>query len=236
MEDSPTCEAGGVSVDTPPPSLPNLKKRAKLVVRQHAAGHYPVAERIRCGLPAFAGRTDREVLDARFTLSQAQDLVARELGFPDWAQLKRGIETMPSRETASPRSDDLARPEILGVHPQIFVTDMERAVQFYRDQLGFSVEYLYGEPPYYGLIVRDAASMNLRHVDELPIDAGLRQREQLLAATIVVRGAKALFVSFKEAGLPFHQNYREQPWGAHDFIVADPDGNLIHFASRVGEP
>jgi catechol 2,3-dioxygenase-like lactoylglutathione lyase family enzyme len=143
---------------------------------------------------------------------------------------------MPSRETASPRSDLVAPPQILGVHPQIFVTDMERAVQFYRDQLGFSVEYLYGEQPYYGLIVRDAASMNLRHVDELPINSGLRDREQLLSATIVVRNARALFVSFKETSVPFHQMYREQPWGAHDFIVTDPDGNLIHFASRVGEP
>lgn len=219
-----------------PPSLQNLKKRAKLVVRQHASGHFPVAERIRRSLPAFAGRSDRNVLDARFTLSQAQDLIARELGFSDWAQLKRGIESMPARTTASPQSDHVAQPEILGVHPQIFVTDMKRAVHFYRDQLGFSVKYLYGEPPYYGLIVRDAAAMNLRHVDRLPMDTALRDREQLLAATIVVRNAKTLFVSFKEAGLPFHQKYREQSWSACDFIITDPDGNLIHFASRVGEP
>lgn len=223
-------------MNTAPPSLQNLKKRAKLVVRQHASRHFPVAERIRRGVPAFTSRTDREVLDARFTLSQAQDLIARELGFSDWAQLKRGIDSMPSRETASPQSDRVAQPEILGVHPQIFVTDMERAVRFYRDQLGFSVGYLYGEPPYYGLVVRDGARMNLRHVDQLPMDTALRDRESLLAATLVVRNAKALFLSFKEAGLPFHQKYREQPWGAHDFIVTDPDGNLIHFASRVGEP
>jgi catechol 2,3-dioxygenase-like lactoylglutathione lyase family enzyme len=223
-------------VKTAPPRLQNLKKRAKAVVRQHASGHFPVAERIRRALPAFAGRTDREVLDARFALSQAQDLIARELGFSDWAQLKRGIESMSSREATSYLSNHIGEPEILGAQPQIFVTDMERAVRFYRDQLGFSVEYLYGEPPYYGLIVRGAAGMNLRHVDEVPMNVGLRDREQLLAATIVVRNAKALFVSFKEAGLPFHQKFREQSWGAHDFIVTDPDGNLIHFASRVGEP
>jgi catechol 2,3-dioxygenase-like lactoylglutathione lyase family enzyme len=208
-----------------PPSLQNLKKRAKLVLRQHVSGHVPVAERIRRGLPAFTGRTDREVLDAQFTLSQAQELIAREVGFSDWAQLKRGIEATP-----------VARPEILGVHPQIFVTDMRRAVHFYQDELGFSVEYLYGEPPYYGLVVRDAAGLNLRHVDQLPVDARLRDREDLLAATIILRNAKALFVEFKESGLRFHQTYREQPWGAHDFIVTDPDGNLIHFTSRVGEP
>jgi len=223
-------------MNSAPPSLQNLKKRAKLVLRQHTSGHVPIAERIRRGLPVFAARTDREVLDAQFTLSQAQELIAREMGFSDWAQLKRGIENMSSKETTSPQSTPAAPPEILYVHPQIFVTDMQRAVNFYRDQLGFSVEYLYGEPPYYGLVVRGSAGLNLRHVDQSPMEAGLRDREDLLAATIVVRNAKALFLSFKEAGLPFHQTYREQPWGANDFIVTDPDGNLILFATRVGEP
>lgn len=220
-------------MNTAPPSLQNLRKRAKQIVRQHASRHFPVAERIRRALPAFAGCTDREVLDARFTLRQAQDLLARELGFSDWAQLKRGVEEMPSNETPSARSDEAARPEMLRAHPQIFVTDMDRAVRFYRDALGFSVEYLYGEPPFYGLVVRDGAALNLRHVDRLPMDSGLRDREHLLAVTIVARNVKALFVSLKEAGLRFHQGYQEQPWGAHDFIVADPDGNLVHFASPV---
>jgi catechol 2,3-dioxygenase-like lactoylglutathione lyase family enzyme len=219
----------------PAPRLGNLRKRAKRVLRQHASGHVPVAERIRRGLPAFAGRTDREVIQARFTLGRAQELIARELGFSDWAQLKRGIENMPSQETTSPRADPAASPEILGAHPQVFVTDMERAVGFYRDRLGFSVGYLYGKPPFYGLVVRDAAGLNLRHVDRLPMDPELRDRAELLSVTLIVRNAKALFVELKEAGIPIHQAYREQPWGAHDFIVKDPDGNLIHFASRVGE-
>jgi catechol 2,3-dioxygenase-like lactoylglutathione lyase family enzyme len=127
-------------------------------------------------------------------------------------------------------------PEFLDAHPQVFVTDMERAVAFYRDRLGFSVEYLYGEPPFYGLVVRGGAGLNLRHVDALPLDGAAREAEDLLAATIVVRNAEALFRAYEAAGLAFHQPYREQPWGAHDFVVADPDGNLIHFASRVGEP
>ena len=98
------------------------------------------------------------------------------------------------------------------MHPQIFVTDMERAVRFYRDRLGFTVEYLYGEPPYYGLVVRDAAAINLRRVDRLPLDETLRDRESLLAATLIVRNLKALFVRFKDADLVVHQPYREQPW------------------------
>jgi catechol 2,3-dioxygenase-like lactoylglutathione lyase family enzyme len=127
-------------------------------------------------------------------------------------------------------------PELLDALPQIFVTDLARAVAFYRDRLGFGVEYLYGEPPHYGLVRRGGVGLNLRHVDALPFDTDARRREDLLAATIVVRQARALFEAYERAGLAFHQTYREQPWGVHDFIVADPDGNLLHFASPPGEP
>jgi catechol 2,3-dioxygenase-like lactoylglutathione lyase family enzyme len=217
------------------PNLQNARKRAKQVLRQHASRHVPVAERIRRALPDFAGRTDHEVLDASFSLALAQLLIARELGFSDWTQLRRSLY-MSAREPNPAPAAFASQPEILGVQPQIFVTDLERAVAFYRDLLGFSVEYLYGSPPFYGLVQRGAAGLNLRHVDPIPFDGAARAREDLLSATIVVRNAKALFVAYKEAGLAFHQPYREQPWGAHDFIVADPDGNLIHFASRAGEP
>jgi catechol 2,3-dioxygenase-like lactoylglutathione lyase family enzyme len=215
------------------PNLANLKKRAKTVLRQHASRHVPVADRIRRALPAFAGRSDREVLAAKLTLAQAQEVIARELAFADWTQLKRSIEAMSS----SPRSVAIdTAPEILSVQPQAFVTDLERAVAFYRDQLGFTVGYVYGEPPFYALVKRGAAGLNLRHVDASPWRDGERARDDLVTASFVVRNAKALFLEYKSAGVPFHQPYREQPWGAHDFIVLDPDGNLIHFASEVAAP
>jgi len=129
----------------------------------------------------------------------------------------------------------VSAPEILTAQPQVFVTDVDRAVAFYRDRLGFTVAFLYGEPPFYGLVTRGAAGMNLRHVDASPWHADVRVREDLLSATLIVRSAKALFLEYEANGVAFHQPYREQPWGAHDFIVADPDGNLIHFTTRAGE-
>lgn len=216
------------------PSLENLKKRAKTLLRQHADRHWPVAQRIRTALPEMTGRSDRDVLDAPFPLALAQQVIARELGFSDWTQLRRGIDTMTTDDT--PRTPAApSAPALLGAHPQIFVTDMDAAVAFYRDRLGFTVDYLYGDPPFYGLVRREGVALNLRHVDAYPLDAARRDAEDLLAVSIVVRGAKALFLAYQEAGLAFHQPYREQPWGARDFIVADPDGNLVHFASQLGE-
>jgi uncharacterized glyoxalase superfamily protein PhnB len=31
-------------------------------------------------------------------------------------------------------------------------------------------------------------------------------------------------------GVAFHQTLKRQPWGAKNFVVKDPDGNLLLFA------
>jgi hypothetical protein len=63
------------------PNLEHLRKQAKLYLGWHREGYYPVAVQIRSGLARFRGLTDREVLDAAFRLSDAQELVARKSGF-----------------------------------------------------------------------------------------------------------------------------------------------------------
>ena len=64
--------------------LDNLKKQAKQIVRWHREGYYPVAQRIRAGLPRFRDVDDATILSTRFALSDAQELIARELGFQSW--------------------------------------------------------------------------------------------------------------------------------------------------------
>jgi uncharacterized glyoxalase superfamily protein PhnB len=41
---------------------------------------------------------------------------------------------------------------------------------------------------------------------------------------------KLLFLEFQSAGVIFHQTLKKQPWGAKNFVVKDPDGNLLLFA------
>jgi uncharacterized glyoxalase superfamily protein PhnB len=82
-------------------------------------------------------------------------------------------------------------------------------------------------------VFRDAARLNLRHVDAPPFDSKLRDREDLLSAVLTldsVAGIESLFDKVKAAGAPLHQELRREPWGAHTFIVKDPDGNLLLFA------
>jgi len=63
------------------PSLENLRKQAKLVLRWHHDRYYPVAAQIRELLPRFQHLSDSEVLTHPFKLADAKELVARQQGF-----------------------------------------------------------------------------------------------------------------------------------------------------------
>jgi uncharacterized glyoxalase superfamily protein PhnB len=210
------------------PNLENLKKQAKLILRWHRERHYPVAARIREHLPRFLNMPDSEILAAIFRLSDAQEMVARQNGFNNWQALKAGLSATP-RKVKSPPS----KVTIVCAEPQLFVTDIERSCKFFREKLGFTVEVSYGKPPYYAQVRRNAARLNLRCVERTVIERTVREREELLSASMTVATAeeiKLLFLEFQSAGVTFQQTLKKQPWGAKNFIVKDPDGNLLLFA------
>jgi len=116
---------------------------------------------------------------------------------------------------------------------QLFVADVKVSSEFFATTLGFVPQFLYGDPPYYGMVKRGDGRIALRLVCEPVFVGDIREREHLLSASIAVQTAaeiKALFLEFRRAGAQFHQTLKKEPWGARDFIVRDPDGNLIHFA------
>jgi catechol 2,3-dioxygenase-like lactoylglutathione lyase family enzyme len=210
------------------PNLENLRKQAKLVLRWHRDRYYPVAAQIRAGLPRFAHLTDAQVLAASFKLGDAQELVARQAGFASWAALKQGIDNMPEHAAGTP-----SRPVISATAAELFVSDIKTSCDFFTQKLGFSIVFVYGEPPFYAQVKRDRGLLNLKHMDEPVIDPGLRDRESLLSADMGLDThdeIKQLFLEFQAAGAPFFQTLRKEPWGAQTFIVKDPDGNLLLFA------
>jgi catechol 2,3-dioxygenase-like lactoylglutathione lyase family enzyme len=210
------------------PSLENLKKQAKLVLRWHRERYYPVAAQIRALLPRFAHLSDPEILAASFKLADAQELVARQHGFESWQALKQGVSTMAERADHTP-----TRPVISATAAQLFVSDINRSCDFFTRKLGFSIVFVYGEPPFYAQVKRDRGLLNLKHMDEPVIDPQLRDRETLLSADMGLETAeeiKQLFLEFQAAGVTFAQTLRKEPWGAKTFVVKDPDGNLLLFA------
>jgi hypothetical protein len=60
----------------------------------------------------------------------------------------------------------------------------------------------------------------------------LRDREDLLSASITLDDAKPPFLEYQAVGVTVHQTLHTEHCGARTFIVRDPDGNLILFAGR----
>ncbi len=118
------------------PNLENLKKQAKLILRWHRERHYPVAPQIREHLPRFLNMSDSEILAASFKVSDAQEMVARQHGFANWQALKTGLSTTSRKVKSSP-----SKATIVGAEPQLFVTDVKRSCEFFREKLGFSLVF-----------------------------------------------------------------------------------------------
>ena len=120
-------------------------------------------------------------------------------------------------------------PRLKLVEATLFVSDFDASRRYFEDVLGFSTVFTYGEPPFFGQVARDGVPLNLRYVCDPVFVGDIREREDLLAATIGVSGVKALYEEFKAKGAQFYQGIKRHPWGAIDFVVQDPDGNLISF-------
>jgi catechol 2,3-dioxygenase-like lactoylglutathione lyase family enzyme len=126
-----------------------------------------------------------------------------------------------------------AQPILTSVAAHLYVRDLKAATDFFTTKLGFAVDFAYGDPPFYGQVSRDNARLALRSMDEPAFAGDIREREELLSASITVASSeeiRSLFLTYEAADVPFAQTLRDEPWGARTFIVKDPDGNLILFA------
>ena len=207
------------------PNLEHLRKQAKQYLRWHREQYYPVAAIIRAHVPRFRQLSDKEILAADFRLADAQQLVAHKEGFDGWQALRTGA-AMSQKHTDS-------QPILTSVAAHLYVRDIQASTDFFTGKLGFTIDFIYGDPPFYGQVSRDNARMAMRSMDESFFAADIREREELLSASITLASAqeiKQLFLTYQDAGVPFAQTLRNEPWQAKTFVVKDPDGNLILFA------
>ncbi|HEX4156381.1 MAG TPA: VOC family protein [Acidobacteriaceae bacterium] len=129
------------------------------------------------------------------------------------------------------------KPILTSVAAHLYVRDLKASADFFTTRLGFTIDFIYGDPPFYGQVRRDKALLLLRSMDESFFarnEDAIREREAVLSASITLATAdeiEQLFLAFQAAGAPIHQTLRTEPWQAKTFVVKDPDGNLILFAA-----
>ena len=126
----------------------------------------------------------------------------------------------------------MAEVSVTSATPIFFVSDLPKAAAFYRDQLGFQVDFLHGSPPFYGSVSRGQACIHLRLVHQTWFAARAAEEDSLILATVEVSDVEALYAEFQARAVDFAQPLQQQPWGGTDFHVEDPDGNRIAFVQQ----
>ena len=203
------------------------KKQAKQLVRWHREGNYSIGGRIR-GLARYRTLNDREALAREFPLREAQEIIALEAGYASWAALKVAAADGPPQTRPTSPTLRLTR-----AVPVICVADVEASAGFFKNTLGFSIDFLHGEPPFYGSVSRDGACVHLKFVHEPVLIIGAKDRDGFIVAFIEVENVRSLYAEYIASGAIFDQKLKKQAWGGRDFIVRDPDGNGLCFVGQA---
>lgn len=116
--------------------------------------------------------------------------------------------------------------ELPGAVPEIPVSDLDAALQYYATRLGFTIDW--GNEGGGGI-----AGISQGHCRLFLTDAAFREPYGN-AVPIVIwlnldskEEVDALYQSWRENQAKILAPPESKPWGLHEFTAADPDGNLL---------
>ena len=118
--------------------------------------------------------------------------------------------------------------QIIGIAPQFLVDDLDRSIAFYRDRLGFRLDFTYQS--FYASVSRDGFAIHLKHAPKGAADRAHRKQNEHLDAHLSVTGVRALFSEFQKRGAEMLKPLEARPWACLDFYVEDPDGYILCFS------
>jgi len=124
---------------------------------------------------------------------------------------------------------------LTGVSPVLLVADLDRAVAYYRDRLGFACA-AYGEPPNFATADRDEAVILLALADQPErLVPHWQIVDKMWNAYIRVDDADAVYAEVQQRGAGIDYTIYDTPYGFREFGVQDPDGHDIAFGQRISD-
>jgi len=121
---------------------------------------------------------------------------------------------------------------LTSIAPQFLVEDLDRAIAYYCDKLGFALDFQY--EGFYASVSRDGSAVHLKHGPRLAGESEHKKQNEHLDAYISVTGIRDLFSELKARGAKVIKRLEERPWACVDFYVEDPDGHILCFSERNG--
>lgn len=116
------------------------------------------------------------------------------------------------------------------VIPQLRVSSAVHSLKFYVDGVGFSVDWDHQFESGYPLFIQVARAGQTIFLAEHSGDCRVGG-----AVYFIVTDADACFSEFMGRGITAIDPPSNTPWGTREFVVTDPDGNRLRFASDLAK-
>ena len=111
----------------------------------------------------------------------------------------------------------------------LFVKNAKNAAEFYRDKLGFTITFEWGDPVRYVVTNRDeAVYLHFSNAEE-----NAHQDSRTAAVYIFCHDVDEVHTELLEKGVEISNPIDDREYGMRDFDVIDPDGNMVTFATHT---
>lgn len=118
--------------------------------------------------------------------------------------------------------------KLTGIAPQFLVDDVRAAIAYYREKLGFHLDFCY--ETFYASVSRDGFAIHLKCAPKTIADRANRLKHEHLDVYISVIGIESLHEELRSSGARITRTLEERPWSCSDFYVEDPDGYILCFS------
>lgn len=113
---------------------------------------------------------------------------------------------------------------ITSSEPIFAVSDILRAVRFYRDVVGFESEWLWGDPPVHAGVGWERIQLMFS------LNAERARRSKGNQHFFRVQNVRELYERHKSLGATIVHDLENKPWGLSEYMICDPDGYELRFA------
>lgn len=114
--------------------------------------------------------------------------------------------------------------------PQFLVSDVDRSIEFYTNQLGFDLDFRYED--FYSGVIKDGHSIHLKLGNPSVEERQNRRENEDLDVVFSVQEIEDLYEEYSARSVEFVQPLRDMAYGK-EFYIADPDGYIIGFLEEV---
>lgn len=124
------------------------------------------------------------------------------------------------------KSPAAAAPMFFAAEPVLHVHDVALTTDFYRDKLGFHIDFLYGDPPEHaGVSCGEwTGSLVSIQLSQIPPEREIKPAGYL---HIRVSDVDSLCRTYRAAGVNILSEPDDRPWGMREFAIKDLDGHVF---------